>query len=76
MLDASLLPPYTHMLWATTQGIQWFNQQQFDLVILPAKNKYSGEVYALHQYLQTQPTWQLVFRDDTNQNYVYRHIKQ
>ena len=63
MLDANRLPPYTHILWATPQGIQLFEQQQFDLVILPWKTTYSGETYKLHQYLNSQPAWRLIYRD-------------
>ena len=75
MLDANRLPPYTHILWATPQGIQLFEQQQFDLVILPWKTTYSGETYKLHQYLNSQPAWRLIYRDQAYGDYVYQRVR-
>jgi len=75
MLDANRLPPYTHILWATPQGIQLFEQQRFDLVILPWKTTYSGETYKLHQYLNNQPSWRLIYRDQAQGDYVYQRVR-
>jgi len=75
MLDANRLPPYTHILWATPQGIQLFEQQRFDLVILPWRTTYSGENYKLHQYLNSQPSWRLIYRDQTQGDYVYQRVR-
>jgi len=75
MLDTKKLPPYTHMLWATPQGISLFERQQFDLVILPWRTAYSGETYKLHQYLNRQPTWRLIYRDQAHGDYVYQRVR-
>ncbi len=71
MLDANTLPPYTHMLWATPQGIQLFEQLQFDLVIMPLRTTYSGETYKIHQYLNSRPAWRLIYRNKGNLVYQY-----
>lgn len=69
MLDGARLAPYTNILWATEDGIRYFNDQDFDLVIMPLTTYYSGEVYALHSYLQRAPAWRLIYQN--NNEYVY-----
>lgn len=63
MLDMQRFPPYTHMLWATPQGIPLFAAEQFDYVLLPERNRFGGEVYGLHGYLRQQG-WVLLYRDE------------
>ena len=63
MLDGSRFAPYTHMLWATTQGQEFFNRIGFDLVIVPHVGKYNSRPYSIIQYLDRHPDWKLAFRD-------------
>ncbi|WP_210395667.1 hypothetical protein [Motiliproteus sediminis] len=69
MLNDDRLVPYTHILWATPQGVQWLEQGQFDWIILPARSP-GGESYALHQHLARQPRWQIAARNA--EGYLYR----
>ena len=62
MLDEKQLIPYTHMLWASPQGKLWFEQADFDWVLLPYLDQY-GEIYGLNPYLQRHPRWQAYARD-------------
>lgn len=72
MLAGERLAPYTNILWATENGIRYFDDQNFDLVILPLVTYYSGEVYTLHSYLQRNPAWRLVYRDTNECVYMKR----
>ena len=63
MLDAARFSPYTNMLWATPQGIQWFRRQDFQWVILPHHGHYDPQPYGLINYLQRQPDWRQVYSD-------------
>lgn len=62
MLDEQRLIPYTHMLWASPQGKLWFEQADFDWVLIPYLDQY-GEIYGLNPYLQRHPRWQAHARD-------------
>lgn len=70
MLDTRKLAPYTHMLWATPEGIDWFRRAAFEWVIMPHRNRFSGEPYRLPAWLASRPQWTLVHRDETG--VVYR----
>ena len=63
MLDQTRFPPYTHILWATPQGIQQFERENFQLVMMPLHGQYDPQRYKLIDYLRTRPEWQLVYRD-------------
>lgn len=63
MLDSSRLEPYRHMLWATPAGIELLRQEQFDMVMLPPSNRFTGERYALIDYLRMRPEWHLLYQD-------------
>lgn len=63
MLDAARFPPYTHMLWATAQGVSWFQRQGFQWVILPHHGRYDPQRYGLIDYLRRQPDWRQVYGD-------------
>lgn len=63
MLEMSRFPPYTHMLWATPQGVQLFNRGNFGLVILPHHGRFDRQRYKLIDYLSSRRDWQLVYRD-------------
>lgn len=63
MLDQTRFPPYTHILWATPQGIQMFEREDFQLVIMPHHGRYDPQRYKLIDYLRTRPEWRLVYAD-------------
>lgn len=64
MIDDKKLLPYTHMLWVTDHGKKWFDQYQFDWVIMSTKNQFTGEHYSLVTYLRGQKQWSVVFQTD------------
>ncbi len=63
MLDEERFPPYTNILWATPPGIQWFEHENFQLVIMPYHGRYDPQRYKLLDYLRARPEWVLVYRD-------------
>ena len=63
MLDSSRLEPYRHILWATPAGIELLHREQFDVVMLPPGNRFTGERYTLIDYLRAQPEWRMVYQD-------------
>lgn len=63
MLDGGRLLPYTHILWATKPGIEWFERENFQLVILPYHGRYDPEQYKLIDYLNMHMNWRLIYRD-------------
>jgi hypothetical protein len=63
VIDVNVLVRYTHMLWATEQGLRFFEEEHFDLVMLPRANALTGEVYPLPRHLLGDKGWSLVFED-------------
>lgn len=63
MLDQLRFPPYTNILWATPPGLQQFEQEDFQLVMMPYHGRYDSQRYPLIDYLRTRPEWVLVYRD-------------
>jgi len=63
MLDSARLEPYRHILWATPGGIELLRREQFDMVMLPPSNRFTGERYALIDYLRVQPEWRMAYQD-------------
>lgn len=61
MLDDAALGPYTHMLWATPEGIQAFDEGRFELVLLPYRSA-AGEPYPIHVLLGLRGDYRPVFR--------------
>lgn len=74
MLDSSRLEPYRHLLWATPDGIALFERERFDTVIIPLKNRFTGERYLLNDYLLGQTGWQVSYRNDAM--YVFTRTKR
>jgi hypothetical protein len=72
MLDEARFPPYTHILWATPQGVQWFEREHFQLVILPHHGRFDTQHYKLINYLRTRPDWQQVYQDAKGVVFVRR----
>lgn len=69
MLDPQRLVPYTHILWITPEGQRFFQQGNFDLVLIPYGNQLSQEKYPLVDYLLRRPDWQVAYRD--NDSYLF-----
>ncbi len=70
VLDREKYARYTNMLWATPPGLQLFEEEHFDVVAIPASNRFTGERYPLPMYLEQTHKWDLVFERDGN--LVYR----
>lgn len=70
IIDINKVYEYTHILWATRNGLEFLASEQFDLVLIPYKNNFTGEVYNLNWYLLNHPQWQVLYRD--NLGYLFR----
>ena len=73
-LDPYRVAPYTNILWATPEGRRFFEQANFDLVLVSPGNAFTGERYPLVAYLQSQPGWQIVYRDRLGYLFA-RHVQ-
>jgi hypothetical protein len=72
MLDPTRIVPYTHILWTTPDGQRFFEQENFDLALVPYGNVFTGEHYPLVAFLQNHPDWQAVYQDATGYLFVRR----
>jgi hypothetical protein len=72
MLDPARIVPYTHILWTTSDGQRFFEQENFDLTLVPYGNVFTGEQYPLVAYLQSHPDWLNVYQDATGYLFVRR----
>lgn len=70
MLDPKRLVPYTHILWITPEGRNFFEQGDFDLALIPYSNVFSNEQYPLVNYLLNHPGWRTAYRDDNGYLFV------
>ena len=66
LLDINRMEPYTHILWMTPAGKDYFEHISFDLVLVSARNEYTGESYPLINYLLNNPLWHLVYRNSNS----------
>ena len=71
-LDPYRVAPYTNILWATPDGLRYFEQANFDLVLISPGNAFTGERYPLVSYLRNQPGWQLVYQDGSGYLFAKR----
>jgi len=72
MLDPKRIVPYTHILWTTPEGRRFFEQENFDLALVPYGNVFTGERYPLVEYLKNDPDWLTVYRDATGYLFARR----
>jgi hypothetical protein len=74
MLDPKRVVPYTHILWVTPPGKQFFEHEKFDLVLIPDRNTLDsgGEQYPLIAYLQNDPQWQVLYHDASSYLFARR----
>jgi hypothetical protein len=63
MLEPDRVIPYTHILWMSAEGQRFFEQGNFDYVLIPPGNAFSGERYPLVNYLLNRPDWRLIQHD-------------
>ena len=64
-LDMQRLQDYTHILWMTPYGVQQFDRNRFDFVLIPYGNTFTGEQYKLNVYLLQSPQWRVIYRDQS-----------
>ncbi|MEW6001352.1 MAG: hypothetical protein AB1638_01680 [Nitrospirota bacterium] len=69
LLDLNKLHKYTHILWTTSLGLDFFEQEEFDLVLIPHRNRFTGETYTLIWYLLTNHQWHVLYSD--KQGYLF-----
>jgi hypothetical protein len=73
MLDPTRVAPYTNILWTTSEGLQFFEQANFDLVLVPYGNAFSGERYPIVAYLLNHPDWKAVYQDRSGYLFAKRN---
>lgn len=69
-LDTGRLVPYTHILWMTPEGQRFFDQERFDMVLVPPGNAFTGESYPLIGYLLNNPDWRVAYREQAGYLFV------
>ncbi len=72
MLDRERFPPYTQILWATPLGLEIFDRERFDTVMIPLNNRFTNERYPLNDYLLHHRDWQVAAAADGGTVYVRR----
>jgi hypothetical protein len=63
MLDDARLRPYTHMIWATPEGVSALEASGIDWVLLPFRSA-ADEPYPLHALLRMSPSWRTALQWD------------
>ncbi len=74
VLDPRRIEAYTNILWMTPTGRKFLDQGNFDLVLIPPGNAYTGERYPLVGYLLNNPEWKSVYRSDSGYLFARKHI--
>jgi hypothetical protein len=62
VLDPNRIEAYTHILWMTPEGRYLFDRANFDLVLLPPGNAFTGERYPLVDHLLNSPGWRVAYQ--------------
>ena len=60
MLDDAALAPYTHVIWATPEGLAFLDAANLSSVLLPFRSP-TGDVYALHAVLRARSDWMIEY---------------
>jgi hypothetical protein len=60
MLDDAALAPYTHMIWATPEGLRFLDEGRVSAVLLPTRGL-DGEPYPLPAVLSARGDWMLEY---------------
>lgn len=69
-LDIKRIDPYTHILWMTPAGKNFFESESFDMVLVAPGNAFTGEAYPIVSYLLGNPLWRLVHRDSSGYFFI------
>lgn len=69
IIDQNKIIQYTHILWTTSEGLEVFNKEHFDLVLIPYSSGFGGDIYELNRYLLNNPQWQVIYQD--KQGYLF-----
>jgi hypothetical protein len=70
--DVERFDRYTHMLYATPDGLDLLGRERFDFVLLPLASPWTGEGYPLLDVLRRDPRWALAHEDGTAALFVPR----
>jgi hypothetical protein len=62
-LSLPLLHAYTRVLWLPDEAQKILDEHNVDLIMVPRLNPFTGELYALTDFLWKSPEWRLVYRD-------------
>ncbi len=73
MLDPARIAPYTNILWATPEGLAYFDRANFDLVLVPYGNTLSRERYPIVAHLLGRTDWQVVYQDKSG--YLFSRVR-
>jgi hypothetical protein len=63
---------YTYILWDNRIGKNKLEKYEMNIVIMPALNYYSGELYGLINYLHDSGEWHLIYADNTAVIFIER----
>jgi hypothetical protein len=74
VLDPNRIEAYTNILWMTPEGKQFLDQENFDLVLIPPGNAYTGERYPLVGYLINNPNWKVIYQSKSGFLFAKTHI--
>lgn len=69
-LSLPLFHAYTRVLWLPNEMQTILNRRGVDLVIMPRLNPFTGELYALTDFLWREKGWELVYRDRVGMVFV------
>lgn len=65
-LDLKRIDPYTHILWMTPAGKDFFERESFNMVLVSPGNTFTGETYPLVTQLLNNPLWRLIHRNNNS----------
>jgi hypothetical protein len=67
LMDLQKVEFYTHVLWMTDHGRQFFEQSDFSMVMVTHRNRFAPDEqpYPLIAYLRRHPQWRLLHNDET-----------
>ena len=66
LIESQRVVPYTHILWMTDMGRNYFELADFSLVMVAHRNRFAPDPrpYPLIEFLRNHPQWQMVHVDD------------
>jgi len=64
-LNMPLFHEYTRVLWLPNKMQSILDRRGVNLIVIPRLNPFTGELYALTDFLWREKSWELVYRDST-----------